>query len=118
MGVYDALEEPSPCAGKNNYIKKFVGSDDCLYLNVYTKNVDSAKKCATIVYIHGGGNVEDGMKEEERMAIDIFDFMIRNENILMGFDEMRMIRVFFGGRKKYGYGEKSRLGRGFKIEED
>ncbi|KAL7024852.1 hypothetical protein ACKWTF_013219 [Chironomus riparius] len=54
-GVVDALVEPPPCAGKNNYIKQFVGSDDCLYLNIYTKNLNPEKKCGTIVYIHGGG---------------------------------------------------------------
>ncbi|KAG5679781.1 hypothetical protein PVAND_009319 [Polypedilum vanderplanki] len=53
--VIDALEEPQPSAGKNNYINKFVGSEDCLYLNVYTKCINPKKPMATIVYIHGGG---------------------------------------------------------------
>ncbi|KAL7024848.1 hypothetical protein ACKWTF_013218 [Chironomus riparius] len=54
-GVRDTLMEPPPCAGKNNHTKQFVGTDDCLYLNIYTKNLNPDKKCATIVYIHGGG---------------------------------------------------------------
>lgn len=56
--VYDALLEPPPCAGRNNYIKQFVGTDDCLYLNVYTKNTKPSKPCAVIVYIFGGGTKE------------------------------------------------------------
>ncbi|KAG5671206.1 hypothetical protein PVAND_001415 [Polypedilum vanderplanki] len=51
----DALEEPQLSAGKNSYINKFVGSDDCLYLNVYTKCINPKKLMATIVYIYGGG---------------------------------------------------------------
>ena len=31
------------------------GSDDCLYLNVYTKSVEQSMKRPVMVYIHGGG---------------------------------------------------------------
>lgn len=54
-GVLDALKEPPPCAGRNNYIKQYVGTDDCLYLNVYTKDLKPSKPCAVIVYVFGGG---------------------------------------------------------------
>ncbi|KAG5669159.1 hypothetical protein PVAND_017054 [Polypedilum vanderplanki] len=53
--VIDALEEPQPSAGRNSYIKKFVGTDDCLYLNIFTKCINPKKPMATLVYIHGGG---------------------------------------------------------------
>nr|UCI87123.1 carboxylesterase [Bradysia odoriphaga] len=54
--ILDANEEKSACAGKNNVIKQFVGSDDCLYLNVFTKNLNPKKPCPVMVYIHGGGH--------------------------------------------------------------
>ena len=31
-----------------------VGSEDCLYLNIFTRSLDSAEKKPVIVYIHGG----------------------------------------------------------------
>lgn len=37
-------------------LKKFVGSDDCLYLNIFTKNLNPTKPNAVMVYIHGGGH--------------------------------------------------------------
>lgn len=37
-------------------IKKFVGSDDCLYLNIFTKSLRPEKPQAVMVYIHGGGH--------------------------------------------------------------
>lgn len=53
--VIDADKEKSPCAGRNNYMNKFIGSEDCLYLNIFTKNLKPAKPYAVMVYIHGGG---------------------------------------------------------------
>lgn len=34
---------------------KVIGDEDCLYLNVYVKNVEPSKKRAVMVWIHGGG---------------------------------------------------------------
>lgn len=54
--IIEANEEKSPCAGRNNYIRKFVGSEDCLYLNIFTKNLRPDKPNAVMIYIHGGGH--------------------------------------------------------------
>lgn len=54
--VIDANEEKSACAGRNSLLKQFVGSDDCLYLNIFTKNLNPKKPQAVMVYIHGGGH--------------------------------------------------------------
>jgi para-nitrobenzyl esterase len=36
---------------------EYIGSEDCLYLNVFTpKNLDSNKKLPVMFWIHGGGN--------------------------------------------------------------
>lgn len=54
--VIDCDVEKSPCASLNSVLKRFVGSDDCLYLNVFTKDLNPKKPYAVMVYIHGGGH--------------------------------------------------------------
>lgn len=54
--IIDADEEKPPCAARNSYTQKFVGSDDCLYLNIFTKNLSPKKPYAVMIYIHGGGH--------------------------------------------------------------
>ncbi|KAG4070507.1 hypothetical protein HA402_005739, partial [Bradysia odoriphaga] len=54
--MVDCDEEPSPCAALNSVSKRFVGSDDCLYLNIFTKNINPTKPSAVMVYIYGGGH--------------------------------------------------------------
>lgn len=54
--IIDADVEKSPCAGRNNHTKTFVGSEDCLYLNIFTKTLCPKKPQAVMVYIHGGGH--------------------------------------------------------------
>ncbi|KAJ6635997.1 Esterase B1 [Pseudolycoriella hygida] len=54
--IIDAEKEQSPCAAKNSLTKTFIGSDDCLYLNIFTKNLNPEKLYGVMVYIHGGGH--------------------------------------------------------------
>lgn len=52
----DCTRERDPCFHKSPIWKKFVGSEDCLNMNIYVpSDVDPAKKLAVMVYIHGGG---------------------------------------------------------------
>jgi carboxylesterase type B len=53
----DCTRERDPCFHKSTLTKQFVGSEDCLNLNVYVpeKLENGAKKFAVIVFIHGGG---------------------------------------------------------------
>lgn len=62
--MLDASEEASPCAAKNVFTKTFVGTDDCLYLNIYTKNLKPQKLAAVMVYIHGGGHCSGSGTQE------------------------------------------------------
>ena len=83
-GAFDALKEPPPCAGRNNYIKQHVGTDDCLYLNIYTKDLKPSKPCAVIVYIFGGGEGREGVvKSQEEIEKCFFKVSIRAALVLM-----------------------------------
>ncbi|CAG9856191.1 unnamed protein product [Phyllotreta striolata] len=52
-GVRDAREEGSECFARQ--FEDFSGSEDCLFINVYTKQISSEKLKPVMVWIHGGG---------------------------------------------------------------
>jgi carboxylesterase type B len=52
----DCTKERDACFHKSTLTKQFIGSEDCLNLNVYVpKSHEPGKKLAVMVYIHGGG---------------------------------------------------------------
>lgn len=52
----DCTRERDGCIHKSTLTKKYVGSEDCLNLNVYVPAVkDPANKFTVMVYLHGGG---------------------------------------------------------------
>lgn len=50
----DCTKERDACFHKSTVNGKYVGSEDCLNLNVYVPQNSSSKKLAVMVYIHGG----------------------------------------------------------------
>ncbi|XP_015609913.1 esterase FE4 [Cephus cinctus] len=54
-GVYDATQHGSRCAqicvASYSY---YIGSDDCLFLNVYTPNLDDQASLPVMIWFHGG----------------------------------------------------------------
>ncbi|KAG8034168.1 hypothetical protein G9C98_001252, partial [Cotesia typhae] len=54
-GVRDANKSGDVCAQKDSYTHKVIGSDDCLYLNIYTNNLNCDIPRAVLFWIHGGG---------------------------------------------------------------
>jgi len=53
-GVRNASFPGSKCTHAHPLTKEIVGSEDCLFLNIFTKSTDSTEKKPVIVYIHGG----------------------------------------------------------------
>jgi len=80
-GLRDATKEGNPCASKDMLTDEFVGSDDCLYLNVFTPNLKTPKTCLkpVMVWIHGGGFMVGSSSSELYGP----DFLINHEVILV-----------------------------------
>lgn len=60
----DCTKESDPCFHKSPIWKKYVGSEDCLHLNVYVPEHDSSKKLPVMVFIHGGGFAFDSSSRD------------------------------------------------------
>ncbi|KAK0157251.1 hypothetical protein PV327_011314 [Microctonus hyperodae] len=64
-GIRDAVAFSDRCAQQDWLTREIVGSDDCLYLNIYTPNLNPSVPKAVMVWIHGGafifGSGEDDM---------------------------------------------------------
>nr|UUB32777.1 carboxylesterase COEC4 [Dendroctonus rhizophagus] len=54
-GIRDATQEGSECYSKSLITNAIVGSEDCLFLNVYTPKLCSNQFLPVMVWIHGGG---------------------------------------------------------------
>ncbi|CAH1365806.1 unnamed protein product [Tenebrio molitor] len=57
-GVRDATKEGSECYSRDMFLRHIVGTEDCLFLNVYTQQLPSATNNTlkpVMVWIHGGG---------------------------------------------------------------
>lgn len=52
----DCTRERDPCFHKSMLMRKFIGSENCLNLNVYVpSSATSTNKLPVMLYIHGGG---------------------------------------------------------------
>lgn len=61
-GTYDATEDGPMCVQFTDTPDQI--SEDCLHLNVYTRNVTPAKERPVIIYFHPGGYYETSSQSE------------------------------------------------------
>ncbi|CAK1552468.1 unnamed protein product [Leptosia nina] len=54
IGIREAKEHGPICAQLNTTTLDTIGSEQCLFLNVYTKSIDPRSKLPVLVFIHGG----------------------------------------------------------------
>ncbi|XP_048485364.1 juvenile hormone esterase isoform X1 [Plutella xylostella] len=79
-GVRKATEHGPVCPQNDIFTNTLLpGSEDCLYLNVYTKNLKPKQPLAVMVFIHGGG-YKSGSGNEEHYGPD---FLVQHEVVLV-----------------------------------
>lgn len=59
--------------------KDVVGSEDCLYLNIYTRSIDKNARFAVLFWIHGGGFIMGSGNSEEFGP----DFFVKKNVVLV-----------------------------------
>jgi carboxylesterase type B len=55
----DCTRERSPCFHRSTMLRTFIGSEDCLHVNVYAPADLGEKKVPVMAFIHGGGFIFD-----------------------------------------------------------
>lgn len=78
-GVREAKEYGDVSAQFDWRTKQIIGSDDCLYLNVYTKELTPTVPRPVMVWIHGGGFVGGSGND------DVYgpDFLVEKDVVLV-----------------------------------
>ncbi|XP_015187333.1 PREDICTED: venom carboxylesterase-6-like isoform X2 [Polistes dominula] len=79
IGIRDGSKFGNVCAQIDRVSNEVIGSDDCLYLNVYTPLIELSAKLTVMVWIHGGcfymGSGNDDMYKP--------DYIVRKDVILV-----------------------------------
>ncbi|XP_015113517.1 esterase FE4 isoform X2 [Diachasma alloeum] len=86
-GIRDATKFGEICCQYNREQQRFIGSEDCLYLNVYAPSLEPSKSRAVMVWIHGG-RFEFGSGNDDVHGPDYFmkkDVIVVTLNYRLGF---------------------------------
>ncbi|KAJ8682866.1 hypothetical protein QAD02_018658 [Eretmocerus hayati] len=78
-GIRDAKKFSQMCTQTDFFTKESIGSDDCLYLNVYAKHLEPHSKKPVMVWIHGGGFVNGDGSDETHGP----DYLVRKDIVLV-----------------------------------
>lgn len=79
-GVKKATSHGPVCPQKDIFTEQIIlGNEDCLHLNVYTKNMNSEKPLPVMVFIHGGG-YRSGSGNENMYGPD---FLVNHDVVLV-----------------------------------
>lgn len=82
MDTLDATQEKLGCYAKDSLLKKVVGTEDCLNINIYTKDLRPSKPYPVMLYIFGGGFVSGSS------STDLYspDFLLMSDVIVVIFN--------------------------------
>ncbi len=83
-GVRSAQQYGAHCAQSELTSSTFEGSEDCLYLNVWTRSTDPSRRRPVIVYLHGGGNTTGNGDIDYTRFIAQFDAVVVSLNYRLG----------------------------------
>uniref|UniRef100_A0A0A1WRX3 carboxylesterase n=1 Tax=Zeugodacus cucurbitae TaxID=28588 RepID=A0A0A1WRX3_ZEUCU len=81
-GILDATQSPPKPVQKNRQTGKVEGSEDCLYLNVFTKHLDATKQMPVMVWLYGGG-FQTGRAAREHHGPD---YLMREDVIVVSMN--------------------------------
>lgn len=83
-GIRDATKEGENCYCKDFLMNQMGGSEDCLFINIFTPElpVASSKPKAVMVWIHGGGFMFGSSKREQYGP----EFLIQKDIVLVTFN--------------------------------
>ncbi|XP_045493180.1 juvenile hormone esterase-like [Colias croceus] len=78
-GIRDAAQHGPVCTQVNFTTSQTTGSEQCLFLNVYTKSLDTKSKIPVMVFIHGG-SYDSGSGNSDMYSPDL---IIQHDVILV-----------------------------------
>ncbi|KAL7300533.1 hypothetical protein TKK_0006531 [Trichogramma kaykai] len=81
-GVRDATKFGNVCVQFDIMMRKYLGSEDCLYLNVYTKDISPDNLKPVMVWIHGGAFLYDSGNDMHFGP----DYLLRKDILLVTFN--------------------------------
>ncbi|GAB0087666.1 esterase B1-like [Sergentomyia squamirostris] len=79
--VIDSTKQGACCPGFNSIINEIQGSEDCLYINVFTKNLTPKKLAPVMIFIHGGAMAGSS-------GVEMYgpDFLLQKDIVLFSFN--------------------------------
>ncbi|KAF5307859.1 hypothetical protein FQR65_LT06591 [Abscondita terminalis] len=85
-GIFDATKPHPRCLQLYSYLKNstVIGSEDCLYLNVYTPNVNPIEKLAVMIFIHGGAFITGSASDYDPSLFMDQDVVLLTINYRLG----------------------------------